>query len=223
MGQGKRILFIGLMIILALTSGMVKTFQANSITEGLWGATAYTLKKNEIKLGDFFIPFHISQLKCIYINYGIASNLQVGTAVPANFLGDINIAGKYGFIHSKIDIAIPFGVDLFLNPLSFSLGSGAALSWRITNYLDFHTGMRIWSSSQGDLWVSSLYTILGLDVLSNIKLLSELDLYPPLENPLKARVGGLIRLLDFLNLKITATLSVPSNHNYINANASLRF
>lgn len=209
--------------VLSIETPRNKTFQARPITAGLRGATAYTLNKGEWKIGYLSISSYTPLLESIDMNYGVTKNLQLGTELLANFLGNFNISGKYRLSPTpNIKLAIPLGLyyhqssdnSPFQPPIRpyVSVSSGTAISWTIYDKLDFHTGIRIQASSIDAFKVSSLYAIVDLSILSNMKLLSELDFYPIplLGSELAVRIGVLIRLLRTLNLKATATFHVLS-------------
>jgi len=205
--------------------GMTKTFREEPIISVLRGATAYTLNRSELQIGDLSIPFHISQLRWIYVLYGLTDGLQLGTAIPENFLRGPNFSGKFHAMHlpaSRIDAAVPFSFDLSFDPFFISLGGGMAMSWKLRDGLTLHMGMHLWFSTLGGFGFPFLYASADVDILPNMKLLGELNLYSFLEDPLRLRIGGLMRL-SFINLKLTATLVIPTFGSFLNANMFFRF
>jgi len=220
-----KVVSLGIAALMIISASVeAQPFQDRPITEGLYGFTAYPLNRGGVRIGNLTFPFHLSQLQWIYIDYGLTEDLQIGSALPANFLGNLNLLGKFRFLQLPlgIELAIPFSIDLTLRPARrMVLGSGLILSWAMEG-LSYHSGLWLSFSKEERLKPSIFYVIIDLDPLPDTKLLIELDVYPKADNPLLIRLGELRRLSP-LNLRVTATLVLPEGSNTLDAALFLRF
>lgn len=81
------------------------------------GETAQTLRKNEYLVSIFG-----------YLDYGLTSNVTIGTIVPADFLSAPNVQGKYKFHESDSNI-FSFGMNYFYSPDNDTGVVNATLFW----------------------------------------------------------------------------------------------
>lgn len=212
----KGLLLACLIITIPFKSPVADTFQEKPMTRG----TAYTLNKGEWIIHGlglsltpskvYFIP-HLRNL--IQFSYGFTSRLQLGTNLLSNFYGELNIHGKYHFLHfSNFDIAVPFwfGVEYVRFHL-IGIESGVATSWRIIENVSIHSrGLVMIISGEALTVRSKLRAIIDLTILPNMKLLASLGL--EVVEGIKSVGVGLswrTRLLNFLNLGIGVTPYYP--------------
>lgn len=203
------------------------TFRVNPITKGICEETAYTLGRGEWKVGDLSVPWSLSQWRHFYLNYGLSDNLQIGTTLSQNFLGRPNISAKY---HLPFDgpggarLAVPARVELNISPLGASTHTGLTASWDVNDRMDFHTGVDFWLVSYVfSAFNTSAYFAADYNLFSNMKVIGELDFYSFGQNFLTVRVGGLLRVLDFVNLRASSSLRFPSGGTQVGADLFFRF
>lgn len=160
---------------------ILSTFEQKPITRGICEDTAYTLNQGGLKLGDLSVPGQISQWKWVYLKYGLTEDLQVCTTIPQNFLGRPNFSAKYHLTSDVLggaDVAIPADMNIYVSPaVNLSLSSGLVASWKLNREFGFHSGANIWFSSYGTLSPSA-YVMTDYNILSNAKLISELESIP---------------------------------------------
>ncbi len=200
-------------------------FEGRSIIEGLWEFTAYPLRQGEVRIGSLSLPFEPTQLRWLYLDVGLTDGLQLGTAVPANFLGIVNLVGKFRFLRleSGLNLALPFRLDLSYRPqLDLALGSGLIASWAMQGGITVHSGLWLALSRGEKAKLSVLYAIADLTVLPDTKLIIEMDAYPDAANPFLISVGTL-RRVGALNVRVTVTVLFPQASNLLMADLFLRF
>jgi len=202
------------------------TFQESPTTKGICEDTAYTLNQGEWKIGNLSLPGSVSQWKCAYLKYGLTEDLQVGTTLPQNFLGQPNLSGKYHLTSNGpggSDLAMPARLNISLSPVAnLSLSSGLVASWDLNNKFGFHSGANIWFNTSGN-FSPFAYVMTDYNVLSNTKLISELKFYPSSQDVLSLRAGGLIKPLDFINIKLSSSIDIPSGNMSAWASLFVRF
>lgn len=111
--------------------GRLGSFQRKPITEGIYEETAYTLQPGGLKIGELSLPFYVDQWRTAYLEYGLSHNLQLGTVLAKNFLGNPNLTAKYSLPFKgfwEAELAIPASVTLQLYPLGLSTQTGLAAS-----------------------------------------------------------------------------------------------
>jgi len=199
------------------------TFRQKPITRGVCEETAYTLDQGGLKIGDVSVPGSISQWKYAYIEYGLTNDLQVGTTLPQNFLGRANLSVKYRLPFrgpGRAALAIPANINFNLSPLGVSTHTGLTATWENKDSLNFHTGVNLWLVSYAYRFFNpSAYVAADYDLLSQVKVMGELNAHTFGEDFMSARVGGLLRVFDFINLKLSSSIDFPSGN--MNAWASL--
>jgi len=216
------LVMVGLVLSLP---GVAQTFQERPITAGLSEFTAYPLNGGSLQIGNLSFPFDSSQLRWLALDFGLTSNFQIGTALAANFLGRLNLLGKYRFLHldSGMDLALPFSLDVVLAPpRTLAFGTGAVLSWQLNESTSFHSGMWLAFTNEPRVGVSALYLIADVNLTPNAKLLFELDLYPLVADLVQISLGELQRF-EFVNVRIAATLFLPTALNVLHADIFIRF
>lgn len=198
------------------------TFEKKPIARGICEETAYTLSKGGWKFGDLSVPGQISQWKCFYVKYGLTEDFQLGTTLAQNFLGRPNLTTKYNLPFKgpgRAELAVPASLDLNLDPPGVSTNLGLAASWNNSSF-NFHAGTNLWLVSYAyRFFNTSAYLMADYNLLSNTKLIGEMDFQSFGEDFLTIRAGGLMRPLDFLNLKLSSSFDIPSGD--MNAWASL--
>ena len=203
------------------------TFQRKPMLRGICEDTAHTLNLGSFKFGDLSVPGTLSQWKHSYLKYGLTNNFQVGTTLAQNFLGRPNLTTKYKLPFKgpgQAELAVPANLNLNLDPLGVSTNLGLAASWNNNSSFNFHAGANLWLVSYAyRLFNSSAYLMVDYNLLSNTKLIGELDLQSFGEDFLTLRAGGLIRPLDFLNLKLNSSVDVPSGDMSAWASLYVRF
>ncbi len=202
-------------------------FRSKPITSGIHAETGYTLGRGEWKVGSLTLPGAISQWERTYVRYGLTENLQLGTALPRNFLGRPNVSAKFQLPFkgpAGAGLAIPASLDLAISPLGTSANAGLAASWSLTERIGLHSGINVWLVSYiYRLFNPSVYAVVDYDLLSNFKAIGEVDLHAFGQDYLDLRVGGLTRVLDVINLKFSVSVDLPSGDNSMGANIFLRF
>ncbi len=199
------------------------SFQDSSIIAGLSGATAYTLSQDEWMIGYLHISPYAPLLGPISIRYGLTNNLELGANLPTSSVGTLSILGRYKLCPTLgITVAVPLGFQL--HPFSYdtpfhtptrpyvSVSSGASVSWAASEKLGVHAGIRTQVSRLEGFEISFVYGIADFTLLSNTKLLGKFDYYPVpfLGSAFAIRVGGLMRILGILNLKVMVAHTIPS-------------
>jgi len=215
-------LLLGAVIFLP---ALAQTFPQRPLTEGLHQMTAHPLNGGEVRIGDLWLPFDVSQLKWLAIDYGLTSDLQLGTALPANFTGTLNLLAKYRLWHlaSTLDFSIPFSFTLTLGEAhEVAFSSGLLFSGMFEENLGYHAGLWFLVSSAGGSGISSFYVITDLTLHPDAKLLVELDLYPGAVDSLQISIGELQRF-GVVNLRFAATWALPSGANVLEAALFFRF
>jgi len=202
----------------------VDAFANRPIIEGLWEFTAYSLRAGELRVGNLSLPFEPTQLRWLYLDVGLTETLQLGTAVPANALGVLNLIGKFRFLRSEggFTLAFPFRLDLTYRPTrDFLLGTGLIVSWPLEG-LTLHGGFWLTLSREKEVRLSAMYTILDATVLPDTKLLLEVDLYSGEARPLWIRLGTL-RRVGVVHIRTAASLLFPGGDNLLQLDLFLRF
>lgn len=210
------LILVCLIMAIPFKSSMANTFHEKPLT--LY--TTYTLNKGEwripgLGLLGFYIDPHDPHLITTYpnrlediidISYGLTSNLSLGTKLLSNFLGYLNIYGKYHFLHfQNFDVATWLGFGLgYGDQYGVSAMIDLSISWRIIENISIH--------SHGEMeFLSDLYTSYGfvtfidLGILDNTRLLAGLELVNVSgmgRYNLDLSLTGVIRLFNFLNLSI---------------------
>ena len=203
---------------------VVDRFEERPIIEGLWEFTAYTLRSGELRVGNLSLPFDPSQLRWLYLDFGLTDSLQLGTALPANALGVVNLIGKFRFLRSEkgFALALPFRFDLVYRPgRDFLLGTGMAMSWPLEG-LTLHGGFWFLLSREKRVQLSTMYAILDATVLPDTKLLMEVDLYPGEGDRLWIRLGTL-RRVGAVHIRTAASVLVPGGENLLQLDLFFRF
>ena len=199
------------------------TFRQKPITRGICEETAHTLNQGGLEVGEVSVPGSISQWKYAYLRYGLTDDLQVGTTLPQNFLGRPNLSVKYRLPFrgpGQGELAVPATIDLNLSPLGVSSHTGLTATWGNKDSLNFHTGVNLWLVSYAYRFFNpSAYVAADYDLLSQVKVMSEFNAHTFGEDFISARVGSLIRAFDFINLKLSSSVDLPSGG--MNAWASL--
>ena len=204
------------------------SFRRKPMLRGICSDTAYTLNRGGIKFGDLTVPGSVSQWKWIYLKYGLTEDFQVSTTLPQNFLGQPNLSTKYRLTSDGpggVDIAIPADINVYLSQApvtNLSFSSGLVASWKLNRDFGFHGGANIWFSSFGT-FSPSAYVMTDYNILSNVKLISELKVYTFSQDLLSVRAGGLIRPFNFLNIKLSSSVDIPSGDMSAWASLFLRF
>jgi hypothetical protein len=217
-------LFVVIGLVLSLP-GVAQTFQERPITAGLREFTAYPLTAGSLQIGNIVFPFDSAQLRWLALDFGLTNNFQIGTALAANFLGRLNLLGKYRFLHldSGMDLALPFSIDVVLAPpRTLAFGTGAILSWQFSASTSFHSGIWLALTNEPRVGVSALYLIADVELTPNSKLLFELDLYPLVADLVQISLGELQRF-GFINVRVAATLLLPTANNVLSADVFFRF
>lgn len=203
------------------------TFRVNPITKGIHEETAYTLGRGEWKVGDLTVPGSLSQWKHFYLNYGVSDNLQIGTTLAQNLLGRPNVSAKY---HLPFDgpggarLAVPARIELNISPLGVSTHTGLTASWNVNDRMDFHTGVDFWLVSYVySAFNTSAYFGADYNLFSNMKVIGELDFYSFGQDFLTVGAGGLLRILEFVNLRASYSSRLPSGGTQIGADLFFRF
>lgn len=209
-----------------ITPAPVDAFAERPIIEGLWEFTAYTLRQGELRVGNLSLPFEPSQLRWLYLDVGLTGTLQLGTAIPANALGVLNLIGKLRLLHSEegdgFSLALPFRLDLTYRPVrNFLLGTGLVISWPLEE-LTLHGGMWLLLSRGERVRISTMYAILDTTVLSDTKLLLEVDLYPGGTDMLWIRLGTL-RRVGVVHIRTAASVLFPGGDNLVQVDLFFRF
>lgn len=203
------------------------TFWVSPITKGICEETAYTLSRGEWKVGDLSVPWSPSQWRHFYLNYGLSDNLQIGTTLSQNFLGRPNISAKYRLPFDgpgEARLAVPARIELNIYPLGLSTHTGLTASWNVNERMDFHTGVDFWLVSYVySAFNTSAYFAADYNLFSNMKVVGEFDFYTFGQNFLTVRVGGLLRVLDFVNLRASSSLQLPSGGTQVGADLFVRF
>jgi len=225
-------LFIVIAILLFSLSTSVYSnqdfdYSDRPITKALCEDTAYTLTRGEWKVGALSIPFYPSQWQYTYVQYGLGDNLQVGSTIPQNVLGRPNISAKYRLPFNgpaNSTLAVPVSLNLNLSYLGVSTNTGLVASWKPNERTGFHVGLNLWLTSYSYRFFNpSGYLVADYNFLSNLKAIGEVDLHTFGEDFLSIRAGGLWRVLDFLNLKLSSSVDLPSGDMSAWASLFLRF
>lgn len=207
--------------------GFSNTFQLNPITKGISEETAYTLGRGEWKAGDLSVPGGLYQWRHLYLKYGLSEDLQIGTTVSQNFLGRPNLSAKYHLPFEGpggAELAVPASIELNLSLPGVSTNTGLTGSWNLSERLNFHTGVNFWMVSYYySYFNSSAYLMADYDLLSNMKAIGEFDVYSFGENFLTVRVGGLLRVLKFINLRVRSSVQLPLGGIQVGADLFFRF
>lgn len=223
MRRRKELCLAILVVMVAFNIAQAQTFQERPITKGLRGLTAYPLNGGEVQIGDLLLPLEASQLHWLAIDLGVTRNLQVGTALPANFLGTLNLLAKYRFLRlARLSLTLPLSLNVALEPRTLILESGLIVSWALNENFSSHSGVWVVLTNEPRFALSTLYVIIDVNVLANTKLLLELDIYPLAVDPVWISLGEL-RRFGPLNLTVTATLALPSTANTLEAGIFFRF
>jgi hypothetical protein len=200
-------------------------FAERPIIEGLWEFTAYPLRRGEIRIGNLSLPFDPRQLRWLYLDVGLTEGLQLGTAVPADLTGMVNLVGKFRFLHleSGLALALPFRLDLTVRPeRDLMLGSGLIASWALQDGITVHGGLWLTLSRGQKASLSALYAILDTTILPDTKLIIEMDAYPSAANQFLVSVGTL-RRIGVLNFRVTTAVLFPGMSNRLTADLFVRF
>lgn len=223
MRRMKELCFVTLLVVVAFNIALAQTFEERPITEGLRELTAYPLVGGEVRIGDLFLPFDVSQLRWVAIDYGITNDFQLGTAIPADFLGTLNLLAKYRFLQlSDMSFALPLSLNITLEPRTLLFGSGLIVSGAFNEAFSYHSGAWVALTNEPRFALSALYLIVDVNLLADTKLLLELDLYPSAMDLAQISLGELQRF-GSLNLMVTATLVLPSTANTLGAVIFFRF
>lgn|GEM_PF-2829246 len=205
----------------------LRNFQKKPLTEGIYEETAYTLQPGGLKIGDLSLPFYRDQWRTAYLEYGLSHNFQLGTTVANNFLGNPNLTAKYSLPFKgfwEAELAIPASITMQLDPLGVSTQTGLVASWKVNDTLNLHAGTNVWVVSYAyGYFFPSAYLITDYNLHSNIKLISELDFHSFGSDYLSIRIGGLLRILNFINLKLRSTVDIPYGGLTAGADLFLRF
>lgn len=192
------------------------TFRQKPIITLVCQENAHTLNQGGLKVGDVSVPGFLDQWRGIYLKYGLTDDLQVGTTIAQNFLGRPNLSAKYrlpfrGPGRSQLAIPATATIDLNLSPLGASSHTGLAATWENKDGFNFHTGVNLWLVSYVyQFFNPSAYVAADYDLLSNVKVMGELNADSFGEDFISARAGGLIRAFDLINLRLSASVSLPS-------------
>lgn len=160
-------------------------------TQALYRPTAYTLRAGEWEVG---IPFILAPL-VVSVGYGLTESFELRT-MPLSFLyGQFGLSGKLALpLGTGFDMALPVGATVQFDPLAFLWSAGAVFSLDAGSQLTLHGGV---SGGMAQTLYVLPYAIVDYDVLPNLKLVTEVGLYP-----LSGVAGVLLRLLDFLELRV---------------------
>lgn len=220
-----RLVFLVIGIVCYPTPGIAGTFQEQPITEGLHELTAYPLNGGGIRIGDLSFPFEGSQLRWLALDYGLTNDLQIGTALPANFLGTLNLLAKYRLLSlsSAMDFSIPLSITLTLGEVrELNFASGMIFSGRFDENFGYHGGLWFLISNAGGSGISTFYLMTDLLIHPDAKLIFELDLYPAATDSLLLSLGELQRFGP-VNLRVVTTWILPSRTNVVEADIFFRF
>lgn len=121
-------------------------------------------------------------------------------------------------------MAVPARVELNISPLGVSTHTGLTASWNVNERMDFHTGVDFWLVSYVYSAVNtSAYFAADYNLFSNMKMIGEFDFYSFGQNFLTVRAGGLLRVLDFVNLRASSSLRLPSGGMQAGVDLFFRF
>ena len=178
-------------------------------------------------MGDLSVPWSPSLWKHFYLNYGLSDNLQIGTTLSQNFLGRPNFSAKYLLPFDGpggARLALPARIELNISPLGVSTHTGLTASWEVNDRMDFHTGVDLWLVSYVySAFNTSAYFCADYNLFSNMKVIGEFDFYSFGQNFLTVRAGGLLRILDFVNLRASSSFRLPSGGMQAGADLFFRF
>jgi len=185
-------------------------FEGPMLTQVIYQATAYTLPAGVWELeGMFGLP--VIGLSWVSVSYGLTESLEVGTGLTADLMGLPNLGAKIALDETDT-IALAFLTDIAFSVSDGRLhfGSGVALS-SVMESLGVYAGTYMQVLPEFSI---SPYAAADYDLMSNAKLLAELNFLP-----FRARLGLLLRALNSLDLRGWASFFPFS----LGASLSLRF
>ena len=183
-------------------------FEGPVLTQVIYQATGYTLPAGVWELERTFSPLAFG-FPWVSVSYGLTEGLDVGTGLTADFTGLPNLGAKIALGRTDT-IALAFLTDVAFSVSDSSLyfGSGVALS-SVMESLGVHAGTYMQVLPEFSI---SPYAATDYDLMSNTKLLAELNFLP-----FRARLGLLLRLLENLDLRSWASFPTLSLWASLNA------
>ena len=122
-------------------SGCAQGFPEVPPTWGLARPTAHTLRTTELQIG----LVSVMNTATLYVNFGLADDLQIGISPILALQGAFNVGGKYRFsLTPEMEIGVPLDYWYWAAQYgSYVLHIGAIASLELAAALRLHVGLTI--------------------------------------------------------------------------------